>query len=83
MCLHTIMLDPNNPKRIYIAISAAGAFRSEDGGKTWRPINRGLKSEMNCRIRLRRWGTAFIASPCTAPARCPVHAEALGRYAER
>ncbi|MGH9352743.1 MAG: WD40/YVTN/BNR-like repeat-containing protein, partial [Terriglobia bacterium] len=45
MCLHTIILDPNNPERIYIAISAAGAFRTDDGGKTWKPINRGLKSQ--------------------------------------
>ena len=45
MCLHTILLDPSNPERIFIAISAAGAFRTDDGGKTWRPINRGLKSE--------------------------------------
>jgi BNR/Asp-box repeat len=45
MCLHTILLDPSNPQRIYIAISAAGAFRSDDAGKTWRPINRGLKSQ--------------------------------------
>jgi photosystem II stability/assembly factor-like uncharacterized protein len=44
MCLHTILIDPANPRRIYVAISAAGAFRSEDGGKTWRPINQGLKS---------------------------------------
>ncbi len=44
MCLHTIILDPNNPERIFIAISAAGTFRTDDGGKTWRPINRGLKS---------------------------------------
>jgi photosystem II stability/assembly factor-like uncharacterized protein len=44
MCLHTILLDPSNPKRIFIAISAAGAFRTDDGGKTWRPINKGLKS---------------------------------------
>lgn len=44
MCLHTIILDPNDPDRIYIAISAAGAFRTDDGGATWRPINRGLKS---------------------------------------
>ncbi len=43
--LHTILLDPTNPKRIYIAISAAGAFRTDDGGKTWKPINRGLKSQ--------------------------------------
>jgi len=45
MCLHTIVLDPRNPERIFVAISAAGAFRSEDGGKTWRPINQGLRSQ--------------------------------------
>ncbi len=44
MCLHTIILDPADPGRIYIAISAAGAFRTDDAGKTWRPINRGLHS---------------------------------------
>jgi photosystem II stability/assembly factor-like uncharacterized protein len=44
MCLHTIILDPKNPQRIYIAISAAGAFRSDDGGNSWVPINQGLKS---------------------------------------
>jgi photosystem II stability/assembly factor-like uncharacterized protein len=45
MCLHTIILDPNNPNRIVIAISAAGAFRSDDGGENWKPINRGLRSQ--------------------------------------
>ena len=45
MCLHTILLDPVDPKRMFIAISAAGAFRTDDGGETWRPINQGLKSE--------------------------------------
>src|SRR5215469_12772799 len=45
MCLHTILLDPRNSERIYVAISAAGAFRSDDAGKTWKPINRGLRSE--------------------------------------
>jgi photosystem II stability/assembly factor-like uncharacterized protein len=45
MCLHTILLDPTNPKRMYIAISAAGAFRTDDGGATWKPINRGLNSQ--------------------------------------
>ena len=44
MCLHTIILDPNDPKRIFVAISAAGAFRSDDGGQAWRPINNGLQS---------------------------------------
>ncbi len=45
MCLHTILLDPIDPRRIFIAVSAAGAFRSDDAGTTWRPINRGLKSQ--------------------------------------
>ena len=45
MCLHTILQDPRDPKRLFVAISAAGAFRSDDGGETWRPINRGLKSQ--------------------------------------
>ncbi|MDZ7770575.1 MAG: hypothetical protein U5K38_16680 [Woeseiaceae bacterium] len=39
MCLHTIVLDPSNDKRIYCAISAAGTFRTDDGGLTWKPIN--------------------------------------------
>jgi photosystem II stability/assembly factor-like uncharacterized protein len=45
MCLHTIVLDPRNPQRMYIAISAAGAFRTDDGGATWKPINQGLRSQ--------------------------------------
>ena len=45
MCLHTIVLDPSNPDRMWIAISAAGAFRTDDGGKTWKPINKGLRSQ--------------------------------------
>ncbi len=44
MCLHTILLDPGDPQRIFIAISAAGAFRTDDGGQTWKPINQGLNS---------------------------------------
>jgi photosystem II stability/assembly factor-like uncharacterized protein len=45
MCLHTILLDPADEKRIFVAISAAGAFRSDDGGEKWQPINRGLHSQ--------------------------------------
>jgi len=45
LAVHTILLDPSNPQRIYVAISAAGAFRTDDGGATWKPINRGLKSK--------------------------------------
>jgi photosystem II stability/assembly factor-like uncharacterized protein len=45
MGLHSIVLDPRNERRIYVAISAAGVFRTDDGGTTWQPINRGLKSK--------------------------------------
>jgi photosystem II stability/assembly factor-like uncharacterized protein len=45
MCLHTIILDSNDPERMFIAISAAGVFRTDDGGKSWEPNNRGLKSQ--------------------------------------
>jgi photosystem II stability/assembly factor-like uncharacterized protein len=45
MCLHTILLDPVQQGRMFTAISAAGAFRSDDAGQTWRPINQGLQSE--------------------------------------
>jgi hypothetical protein len=45
MCLHTILLDPKNPNRIYVAISAAGAFRTDDGGESWKAINNGLHSD--------------------------------------
>jgi photosystem II stability/assembly factor-like uncharacterized protein len=44
MCLHTIVIDPTNPDRMFTAISAAGTFRSDDGGRNWRPINQGLHS---------------------------------------
>jgi hypothetical protein len=45
LCLHTIVLDPNHPGRMYTAISAAGTFRTDDGGESWRPINQGLHSQ--------------------------------------
>jgi hypothetical protein len=45
MCLHTIILDPSDADRIVVAISAAGAFRTDDGGQTWKPVNKGLKSQ--------------------------------------
>ncbi len=45
LCLHTILLDPVNRGRMYVAISAAGAFRSDDGGASWRAINQGLRSQ--------------------------------------
>ena len=45
LCLHTIILDPSDPNRMFIAISSAGAFRTDDGGETWKPINQGLVSQ--------------------------------------
>jgi photosystem II stability/assembly factor-like uncharacterized protein len=45
MAVHTVIQDPKDPGRAYVAISAAGAFRTDDGGKTWLPINRGLRSD--------------------------------------
>src|ERR1700716_295502 len=44
LCLHTIVADPTNPDKKYIAISSAGVFRTDDAGKTWHPANRGLRS---------------------------------------
>jgi hypothetical protein len=45
LCLHTIIADPSNKNRMFVAISSAGAFRTDDAGKTWTPINRGLRSQ--------------------------------------
>jgi BNR/Asp-box repeat len=45
MCLHTILMDPKTADRMFVAISAAGTFRTDDGGTSWRPVNRGLRSE--------------------------------------
>jgi hypothetical protein len=83
---HVPAHDPARPERpaarIFIAISAAGAFRTDDGGETWKPINRGLKSE-GIPIPTPRSATACTASPCTRRGRRAVHAEALGRDAQR
>src|SRR5436190_19189803 len=45
MGVHTILIDPKNQQRIYVAISAAGAFRTDDGGQPWKPINKGCRSQ--------------------------------------
>ena len=63
MCLHTILLDPRDPQRMFVAISAAGSFRTEDGGRTWTTINRGLHS-------------AFLPDPTAEIGHC-VHRLAL------
>lgn len=45
LCLHTVVLDPADPDRMYVAISAAGAFRTDDGGESWKVATKGLRSE--------------------------------------
>ena len=45
MCLHTILLDPSNPERIFIAISSAGAFRTDDAGESWQEVSGNLPSD--------------------------------------
>ncbi len=45
LCLHTILLDPSNPKRMYIAVSAAGCYRTDDGGRTWLPFNKNVRAD--------------------------------------
>jgi photosystem II stability/assembly factor-like uncharacterized protein len=45
LCLHTLIVDARDDQRLYAAISAAGAFRSDDAGKSWTPINKGLRSD--------------------------------------
>ena len=77
MCLHTILLDPSNSDRMFIAISAAGAFRTDDGGKTWRP------STADCApntfpIPRPRSATACTASPCTPRARMCSSCRSIG-----
>ena len=45
LCLHTILLDPTNPNRMYIAVSAAGCYRTDDGGQTWAPFNKNVRAD--------------------------------------
>ena len=45
LCLHTILLDPKNLDRMYIAVSAAGCYRTDDGGKTWSPYNKNVRAD--------------------------------------
>jgi photosystem II stability/assembly factor-like uncharacterized protein len=65
MCLHTILIDPTNEQRMFVAISAAGAFRTDDGGETWRPVTKGLTSN-------------FLPDPTAEVGHC-VHRIALHR----
>ncbi len=45
LILHTILVDPGNPDRLYVAISTGGVYRSDDGGATWSPKNKGVRAD--------------------------------------
>jgi photosystem II stability/assembly factor-like uncharacterized protein len=45
LCLHSIVIDPARPRRMFVGISAVGVFRSDDAGETWRPVNKGTRAE--------------------------------------
>ena len=83
MCLHTIVLDPRNTGRI-VAIRQRAPSRSDDGGETWLPINRGLRSdyELPDPMYRRRSLRAQRVAMHLAASRRPLHAEALGRHAQ-
>ena len=69
-CLHTILPDPRDPGRMHVAISAAGVFRTDDAGKSWRATNRRLIARA-FRTRRPKPGTAYTISPSPGPARTP------------
>jgi photosystem II stability/assembly factor-like uncharacterized protein len=58
MSCHSIQLDPRDPQRMYVAITAAGVFRSDDGGETWLPINNDVVAD-------------FLADPHSEVGQCP------------
>jgi len=45
LCLHTILPDPSNPDRMFVAISTGGVYRTDDGGKNWQPRNKGIRAK--------------------------------------
>lgn len=81
MCLHSIVLDPTDEARMFVAISAAGVFRTGDAGMTWRPVNRGLRSEA-FRTLTPRSVTASTASPCTRRAQACCSCRSTGTSCE-
>lgn len=58
MSCHSIQLDPRDPDRMYVAITSAGVFRSDDGGESWTPINHNVVAD-------------FLADPYSDVGQCP------------
>jgi len=56
LCLHTILLDPRDLNRIYVAISAAGVYRSDDGGQTWQPRNKNVRVDFDGEVKYPEFG---------------------------
>ena len=83
MCLHTIILDPSNPERMFIAISAAGAFRTDDGGETLEADQQGTALAVHSRSHSRSRPLRASHRHESVAAGCALHAEALGRDAQR
>jgi photosystem II stability/assembly factor-like uncharacterized protein len=45
LCLHTVLPDPSNGKRLFVAISTGGVYRTDDGGRKWQPRNIGVRAQ--------------------------------------
>ena len=72
LCLHTVLPDPTNAKRLYVAISTGGVYRTDDGGENWQPRNNGVRAQfLPPDQRYPEWGQCVhkIASHPTAPKR--------------
>ena len=56
LCLHTIVLDPQDKQRMYVAVSAAGVYRTDDGGETWQPRNKNVRVDFMGEVKYPEFG---------------------------
>jgi photosystem II stability/assembly factor-like uncharacterized protein len=68
LMVHTICLDPTEPRRLFVALSAVGVFGTVDGGDSWKPMNRGVLA----------WNAEFVADKYPVIGQCPHHVEMHG-----